>query len=465
MALPLSNLSRINRPIPAAPRGAAISAGLPRVVRQSQDVFQTLNRRNQLLLGGLGGFGGSIFDNMRDRGSPLSMFRPRGPLLGRLAQQPLELTRAESVALLQTRFGMKGPANAVALEKLEKSAEFKSMTKGLQTRVLKSFVAGLNDPARVSDLSALLVQPEFKSLEPRQKAYALDVFDQANAQGRKSLSTLLKRQVDGKSAALDTDSKGVTLIERMSFLARGGMDLRFESASVTRSSLVSSILQEVATPGQINQSNHSTCTVTSMQYMLCNTDPAEYVRLMQGLVNGGTVKTQSGVTLTRVPDSIANDTATNRSASERIFQSAMMELSNDTKSYSNVSDLNTTPKGDTNTGLWDSEEERGLEALFGHQFTNYTGEKDRSGSEMLDKLRGRSPGQTLTNFAWGTGQHAVVVTKLENGRVYFRNPWGPTNEKVGTTKSDPARQIEDANGLESMTEAEFIDKARNVFID
>ena len=57
-----------------------------------------------------------------------------------------------------------------------------------------------------------------------------------------------------------------------------------------------------------------------------------------------------------------------------------------------------------------------------------------------------------------------MVEEIRDGRVYFRNPWGPRDDEAGTTYEDPDRRLEDPDsGLESMTIEEFERQARNVF--
>ncbi len=45
----------------------------------------------------------------------------------------------------------------------------------------------------------------------------------------------------------------------------------------------------------------------------------------------------------------------------------------------------------------------------------------------------------------------VSFEKIENGRLYFRNPHGRSANAAGTKKENPPRRIEDPkNGIESM---------------
>jgi hypothetical protein len=305
----------------------------------------------------------------------------------------------------------------------------------------------------------------FKQLSAEQQTQALEVFDKMDAAGQRNMLALTERQVDGKTALLDTDTTGKTLLDNLHQIATQPMPQSFADAGVTRESLLSSITQEASAPGQINQHNRGTCTVTSMQYMLNSNNPAEYVRLMAGLTSeSGQVQLANGKTLSRDADSIAMDSATARSSSERLFQSAMMQYARGGKEgdYSNVADMD--------EGLNASEQERALEALFSKGYDNYDGtwyNFTPGNKDVLNKLKERSPEDTYVRMHWGEdkeGGHAVVVDRVENGRVYFRNPHGPGGTQ-GDVLEDPPRVVEDpSTGMQSMSEEDFLKWIKSAMI-
>jgi hypothetical protein len=305
----------------------------------------------------------------------------------------------------------------------------------------------------------------YKSLSAEQQTQAMTVFDSMDAAGQQNMVTLANRQVNGKTALLDTDTTGKTLLENLNQIATQPMPQSFADAGVTRESLLASITQEASTPGQINQHDRGTCTVTSMQYMLNSNNPAEYVRLMAGLTSeSGQVRLANGDTLSRDADSIAMDSATSRSSSERLFQSAMMQYARGGAEgdYSNV-----TNKDD---GLQAGEQERALEALFSNGYDNYDGtwyNFTPGNEDVLNRLRDRSPEDTYIRMHWGEGKeggHAVVVDRVENGRVYFRNPHGPGGTQ-GDVLTNPPRVVEDpANGVQSMSEEDFLKWVKSAMI-
>lgn len=403
-----------------------------------------------------------------------------GGLLGQPPQVPpaaLEgLSPAERAQVQQAAEGTQGVGAQGNLDSVVKSEGFQAMSAPQQARVLQSFLAGPPSSALSTQaLTSLVNSAGFRALSAPEQGQALGVFNATDLDGRQHLGTLTDRQVNGQSALLDKDKDGHTLLGDLSAMATGPLAGEFANNGITRADLLSSVMQEAGSPGEINQSNRNTCTVTSMQYMLNQLNPAEYVRVMQGLTSpSGQVQLRGGGTLSRDADSVAPDSATDRSTSERVFQSAMMEYANGSDSYSNPTDQSTRDKKilgvfdqhKTYTGLFSDEEERGLEGLFGKNVDVDKGSflfHDKQ--EIVDQLGKRNNQPTLVDLTWGNGGHAVVVEKVENGRVYLRNPWGPTSDAKGTTYSDPPRRLEDgATRLESMSVEDFKKYVRDAYL-
>ena len=78
-------------------------------------------------------------------------------------------------------------------------------------------------------------------------------------------------------------------------------------------------------------------------------------------------------------------------------------------------------------------------------------------------------GPVFTGVKWGGGVHAIEVTKIENGRVYYRNPWGPNGVgptdppgETGASRTPPRRVEDGANGVESMTVEDYNKRALDI---
>lgn len=262
---------------------------------------------------------------------------------------------------------------------------------------------------------------------------------------------------------------GASLLVHLDRLARQtlapGVDRRF---------LLSSVVQQVANPGEISQGGRGTCTVTTVEYMVAKQAPAEYARIIADLATGdGTVRLASGKFARRVPDSTGADDS-GRTEASRLFEAAMMDFGNGLLSYSNKTDKNgigakTFLPGGLSNGQTTrvvnavlDEHYRSIDAVPLLQSVPFT---SLGHGQLMRKLGAAlAQGQMVPmgldwrgEKEWKPSGHEVLALKIENGRVYYRNPWGNSDApgaEVGGPDS-PRRRIEDRNGLESMTLAEL----------
>ena len=322
-----------------------------------------------------------------------------------------------------------------------------------------------------ASLNLLLGNPNFAALTPQQQLRTLDVAAAADSRGRFELAQLANRQVGDQPALLDRGADGSTTLDSLHRLATGPIDRAFARSGVSRQELLGSTIQEVARPGEINQHSKGTCTVTSISYALAQRNPAEYARLVQGLTTPeGRVTMRNGEMLERNATGIAPDSATNRSASERLLQSSLMEYGNGSfYNYDNQRDRHSVVVGaplqgalrlgrlaglyegraSGGSGLRLEETQRVQSAVFGGQATLAQGADARA---ALDGLRGAPPNSATLAFPWRTSGHAVTFDRIEGDRVYFRNPWGGQFLPPGEALDDPPRRMENPmTGLESMS--------------
>src|SRR5262249_37343040 len=119
-----------------------------------------------------------------------------------------------------------------------------------------------------------------------------------------------------------------------------------------------------------------------------------------------------------------------------------------------------------------------LDGLWGtkHEYYKGSGKDDILKKTESEIAAGRGP--VYTHVDWGAGaSHIVEVTKVENGRVYFRNPWGgnvpgvsagvgPTDPAGPTPARVPPRRVEDGdNGIESMSVEDYKKLINGIAID
>ena len=133
---------------------------------------------------------------------------------------------------------------------------------------------------------------------------------------------------------------------------------------------------------------------------------------------------------------------------------------------------------DGQSGLVYDEQERVMEGLHNKDFSHYDGSwnfRDDK-KDILEKTKSElanGKGPVHTRLAWQGGGHAVEVTEIRDGRVYFRNPMGwrstrnhvPMLDANGTTQTNPNVRTDDArNGIQSMTVEEYKKHVRGVIV-
>lgn len=191
---------------------------------------------------------------------------------------------------------------------------------------------------------------------------------------------------------------------------------------IDRSQLLSELIRETANPTCINQMGKGTCVATSVSIKLALANPAEYARLIAGLARPeGQVKLANGDTIRREHD--WNDT-TGRSQSVRLLQPALMDYGNQGE-YDNTRDNSTWwgLGGRDGTPSWGRD--KILEGLFDRTFDTVEvlpWERD----VIFDRIARQANSGTPVSVAlkWGDRGHAVLVTAVRDGRVYYTNPWG-----------------------------------------
>lgn len=301
------------------------------------------------------------------------------------------------------------------------------------------------------------------------------VFFGANRLGQVSLAKLLE---DGRLLSSKDLRKGQTLLSHLDRLASQPM-----AAGLNRMNVLSSLLEQAENPGTISQGGRGTCTVTTIEYMLARRSPAEYARLVTDLASaGGQTVLANGKTVSREAGTAAADDS-GRTDPSRLFEAAMMEYGNGLLDYSNQSDkhgvggVSFLPGGLSNgstakvlSGVFD-ERWRAIDAVPVIGQVPFT---SLGGSHLFNRLEGYvKKGQQVpvgvdwrAAGEWRPAGHELLVTKIEGGRVYFRNPWGNYDNPGTVTdgKDGPVRRIEDGNGMESMTVDEFRHRLKGIAV-
>lgn len=213
---------------------------------------------------------------------------------------------------------------------------------------------------------------------------------------------------------------------------------------VNRQELVADVVQEIATPSAIAQKNRGTCTATTLQIKMAMERPAEYARLVAGLASPeGKVTMANGMSLVREPGTgtgakiqaqyqgkpvMIEDL---RSVSSQLWQPALMQYGYGPKNdYDNKTD---TVSGGAAPGvgmvsrMMDGLSGKG--SAFVRSWREEGGEKVDNRMAMLESLRQAVADRPVAvGLVWGEkgnqGGHEVLVTRMDDERVYFNNPHG-----------------------------------------
>lgn len=259
---------------------------------------------------------------------------------------------------------------------------------------------------------------------------------------------------------LDKDKTGKTTLDHLCELQGQPMEHPLESGVVT-----SELLANLANPGEINQRNRGTCTVTTIEYFHCAQQPSDYTRLVKELVQeDAKAHFQTGKVCWTNPTGLKDDHS-QRSSVDRVYQSSMMQAAYDGRAlYNNLNDSFWTigwTRQWRDSGL--SHEHSGylLEQALGtkHQVMEYEGNQKRFEADIL---RAHNLGQQVfVAMRWSPDKddihanHALAIEKIEGDKVYLRNPWGD-GETGG--ENGPPRELVGEHGQVVMSKSDFFDR-------
>ena len=241
-----------------------------------------------------------------------------------------------------------------------------------------------------------------------------------------ALLSLQKLLFTGKLPGQKDALGRMTLLQRLGEIANGRAPL---DAGVSRTALLTDLVQELATPTAINQGPRGTCGPTTALVELAMKNPAEYARIAMDLASPrGECTLVSGAVIRREPGTGPSD-GTGRSQVQRLLAPALMEAANG-KDY--------VDQTGENAGTTAEEQARLHDLLFGTSWAKGdftyladTAEARRAATRaMIDALAKGKPTPAMI-FIGGDGEfvnHWVLVTgrEMRDGQEYVRyvNPWG-----------------------------------------
>lgn len=378
---------------------------------------------------------------------------------------------------------------------------FQKMDEGQKGTVLDLAIKNAGNETYVANLAVLTSHPKFGAMNPVDKGKTLNVFTETTPKGRAALQGLLQREIYGVPALLThgVNPGSPSLLDQLDRLSSTPLDARLTDPRgklVPHSQITEQLLEVVSDPGNAIFQARGTCTPTTVAHGLATTKPAEYARLATDLATTGSAKLANGDTISVPGRSAWMSTPPSdiRTDPERLIQSSMMDYARPGKEYVNynigpdgryataddgfVNPSN--PKGPRSmdgwpdrphSGLNPGEGKRVLDGIYNKSFEPYAGEKysNDEKQDMMNGIRGAlGRGSPFINAGIRLGEdghHTVEISKVDHGRVYFRNPWGTNgvgrNGSIHGTKDNdtyegPLRRTENGNqGEESMSIDDF----------
>lgn len=173
-------------------------------------------------------------------------------------------------------------------------------------------------------------------------------------------------KLETQSILEQCDSTGRTLVDSLIAIAEGRLWEPF-TLEPGRTRLFSELVFNVADPKRINQGLKGTCAAACIESYLAEREPAEYARLVAGLVTQeGQAKLKNGEWLVCDEDVLApNLLERRRNPISRIFQAACMEFAYPNLDYDNVVDGQFDGDKNVGSGLEMQAFERVLLAVTG----------------------------------------------------------------------------------------------------
>ncbi len=278
------------------------------------------------------------------------------------------------------------------------------------------------------------------------------------------IAELLKLETASGAPLLtgERDSRGKTLLENLKSFASATPHPDIKptlSSDVDVGRMMAELMKEIAHPTRhVDQGSKGACAAASIQDILCRRQPAEYVRLVTGLLVNKTVEMRSG-SLTAVEGSYAKTTggdsekADFRSLPERLFQSAVLHQGQTIGSYSYEGDTVKVGFIELGGGMTPDESNKMLNKLFGRErYELVQGDATKIHERLKDN------GQpALVSMSWQKGNHALVYVRSDDKFVYLKDPNGDEAGMASPDELKPRRELHGEDGRSNirMSIAEF----------
>lgn len=264
---------------------------------------------------------------------------------------------------------------------------------------------------------------------------------------------------------VSADRNGARLIDKLIALAQ-------PSTSADDKLLAASLVRAVTSYGVSTNASLGTCAAESISSLADRVSSSEWARIAADLLQNSEAelidpRTRNAVRMVVPLDARDPAIVDGRTRVDRVMQAAIKDLVAPTgTSYSSAADqyIRLSDGQAMGNSMSPEQSRRALELLTGstQQITS---------REIGKSLVAHHDGTPLfTTLSWGQNipgatreLNAVVVTRVDGGRVYFRNSMDSSASVNGQDLVDPARRVEDkTTGLESMKQSDFMNVLHGV---
>ena len=294
-------------------------------------------------------------------------------------------------------------------------------------------------PASASATQDVLASRAFAALPANEQAAIRSIVDKGGVRAAAGIAEVF--DTNQLQLLREEDANGVTVLQHLAELAQS-----------RHPGLVGDLLSDIASPRDIEQGYAPTCTAASMQYELAKERPAEYVRLLAGLVlDDGVAMAGGGVLKVDVDAAITQSNLTNdqRSDSEAVFQTAAMEFANGADTFS-IERQRSEGADKVYRGLYPEQIRTMVGELFGEAYLTREITTDAEAEDELSKLASREgPNRpVLFDLNMGSFNHLVSLESVTSTLVKYRDP--ATGEIHSMTRSTFIRSLVAVHYAESM---------------
>lgn len=374
---------------------------------------------------------------------------------------------------------------------------------------LKAAWAKASPTERVA-IADILTSPELAKLDATERHQLIAVIamiagvsydDESRSQGTGdsvtpmvALHQALTTTLDGRPRLLAPATDGKTALHHLHRLCTAAPNPEvLKRTGNSQAEIVCGLVQEIGDPRRVDQTGAGTCTVTSIQSVIALRIPGEYARVCADLVLTTQTTLANGQVMHIDADGIAHALASSRTATERLFQSALIQWAGRERQGNYVDQgfgqegferdgaklwdlplpliilsfllfplaiiLGILRTNALHTGLNNDETKKAVEAATGERYA-ITQVDDGDLLAKLRRLRDDlrfDKDNTLIQIAPFSpkdpdGSHILVLVGVDETKsppeLLCRNPWGSTNQLIDGEQAPncpPGTTYDDAN--------------------